>query len=302
MRRFVWMAGITVCLLLASVVAPVLAQSNYPTRGDTYINDLNGMMSSDLEAKLKGWLLELKSNYNIEMTVLTINSTRDYKTSDYGTSDTTIESFATHVFNRWGVGDRATNKGIMLIVAKSDRNVRIELGDGYGDSYNKSAQDVITEYILPYFKKDDYVTGIEKGVRATIYMVTGSWPTGAVPTFMEQIGDSVAKVDPIAWLIGLGAIVLGIGGTVWYRESHRCPMCGKIDLEIQSNVISNPTYYSEGEKEVHKYCPNCQYSDTAVVAIAMLSRSSSSHSGGSSGSSGSSGGGHSSGGGASGSW
>jgi len=300
MRRFVWMVGIIVCLLLA--VVPVLAQSLYPTRTDKYINDLNGMMSSDLEAKLKGWLLELKSQHSIEMTVLTINSIRDYKTSDYGTTDYTIEDFATHVFNRWGVGDRATNKGVMFIVAKSDRNVRIELGDGFGRSYDDRAKGVINEFILPNFKKDNYEAGIEKGVRATIFMLTGAWPTGAAPTFMEQVGDGLAQVDPMAWLIGLGAIVLGIGGTVWYRESHRCPMCGKIDLDIQSNVISSPTYYSEGEKEVHKYCPNCQYTDTSVVAIAMLRHSSSSSGGSGSSGSSSSGGGHSSGGGASGSW
>lgn len=301
MRRFLWMAGVAACLMFVVIVAPVLAQSVYPNRADTYINDLNGMMSSQLEAKLKGWLLELKSQRNIEMTVVTVNSIRDYKTSDYNTADSTIEAFATHVFNRWGIGDRGTNRGVMLLVAKNDRKVRIELGDGFGTSYDTKAKGVIDEFILPNFKKENYEAGIEKGVRGTIYMLTGQWPTGAAPTFFEQISDKVSQVDPTAWLIGLGVIVLGIGGTVWYRESHRCPMCGKIGLDIQSNVINSPTYYSEGEKEVHKYCPNCQYSDTSVVSISRLTRSSSSSSGGS-GSSGSSGGGHSSGGGASGSW
>ncbi len=110
MRRFMWMAGVAACLMFVAIVAPVVAQSGYPNRVDTYINDLNGMMSSQLEAKLRGWLLDLKSQHNIEMTVVTINSIRDYKTSDYNTADTTIESFATHVFNRWGIGDRATNR------------------------------------------------------------------------------------------------------------------------------------------------------------------------------------------------
>jgi len=285
MRRLMWMAGIATCILFAAVFAPVLAQSSYPTRTDTYINDFNGMMSSSLEAKLRGWLIELKSKYNIEMTVVTINSIRDYKTSDYNTADTSIESFATHVFNRWGIGDRATNKGVMLLVAKDDRKVRIELGKGYESIYNQRAQGVINEYILPSFKKEDYVTGIEKGVRSTIYMVTGAWPTGSAPTFLEQIGDLTAQVDPMAWLIGLGIIVVGAGGTVWYRESHRCPMCGKIGLDIQSTVTVSPTYYSEGEKEVHKYCPNCQYTDNYTASISRLYRSSSSGGSGSSGSS-----------------
>lgn len=188
----------------------------------------------------------------------------------------------------------------MLLIAKNDRKVRLELGAGYASSYDARAKGVIDEYILPSFKKDNYEAGIEKGVRGTIYMLTDAWPTGGAPTFFEQLGDQVSQVDPMAWLIGIGVLVFGIGGTVWYRESHRCPMCGKIGLDIQSNVINSPTYYSEGEKEVHKYCPNCQYTDTSVVSMARLTRSSSSSSG--SGSSGSSGGGHSSGGGATGSW
>lgn len=295
MRRLLWVTPFTLAILLATVLTPVLAQTGYPSRIDTYINDYNGMMSSGLEAKLRGWLTDLKAQHNIEMTVVTVDSTRDYNGWD-----STIERFATSLFNRWGIGDRATNKGIMLLVAKDDRKVRIELGAGYDSSEDKRAKGVLDEFILPYFRNDNYETGIEKGVRAIIFMVTDEWPAGGAPTFFEQVGDQLATVDPKAWLIGLGVIVLGIGGTVWYRESHRCPMCGKIGLDISSNVLVYATEYSEGEKEVHKYCPSCQYDNTSVVSISRIRRSSSGSGGGSSGSS--SGGGRSSGGGATGSW
>lgn len=303
MRRVKWLVTLAVGVLLAAALVPVLAQSTYPTRADTYINDFNNMLSSDLAAKLKGWLIDLKAQHDIEMTVVTVNTFRDYKTSDYNTPDTSIEAFATHLFNRWGIGNRATNKGVMLLVARQDRKVRIELGAGYGTGYNKAAQDVINEYILPYFKKENYELGIEKGVRATIYALTGAWPTGGAPTFFEQISDAVNQVAPVAWLIGIGVLVVGAGGTVWYRESHRCPMCGKVGLDIQSNVLSYATYSSEGEKEVHKYCPTCQYTNTSLVAIPIKRYSSDSDRGGSSShSSGGGGGGRSSGGGATGSW
>src|SRR5207248_6758350 len=121
----------------------------------------------------------------------------------------------THLFNHWGIGDSATNKGVMLLVAKNDRKVRLEVGSGYDSSYNQRAQGVIDEFILPSFKKDDYPTGIEKGVRGTIFMLTDAWPTGAAPTIAEQVGDQLATVDPMVWLLGIGAIILGIGGTFW---------------------------------------------------------------------------------------
>ncbi len=91
-----------------------------------------------------------------------LTTIRDYKTSDYNTPDTSIESFATHLFNRWGIGDRATNRGIMLVVARSDRKVRLELGAGYDSSYDKRAKGVIDEFILPSFKKDNYEAGASK--------------------------------------------------------------------------------------------------------------------------------------------
>ncbi len=297
MRRYLWMMGMLVGLLVASVALPVLAQSGYPTRTDTYINDYNGLMPTALETKLRGWLTDLKTQHNIEMTVVTIDRIRDY--AAYGTS---LETFATGLFNRWGIGDRATNKGVMLLVVENDRDVRIELGAGYPSSDDKRAKGVLDEFILPYFKQENYEAGIEKGVRATIFMLTGEWPMGGAPTFFEQVGDKLATVDPIAWLIGIGALVLGGGGFVWYRETHRCPMCGVVGLSISLNVLVSPTSYSEGEKEVHKYCPSCQYDDTSVVAMSRISSSHSSSGGGGGSSGSSSGGGRSSGGGASGSW
>lgn len=294
MRRLLWMIGLAVSLLLLTLAPPTAAQSGYPDRLDTYINDYNGLMSPALEAKLRGWLTDLKTQQHIELTVVTLNYTHDYNAWD-----TTIEKFATALFNRWGVGDSATNKGVMLLVAVKQRQVRIELGAGYARSEDKRMKGVIDEYILPFFKKDNYEAGIEKGVRGLIFTLTGAWPSGGAPTVFEQISDTVSQVDPMAWLIGIGVIVLGAGGTVWYRESHRCPSCGVIGLEISSNVLVSPTRYSTGEKEVHKYCPNCQYSTTEMVTMSRISSSSSGSSGGSSGSSG---GGHSSGGGATGSW
>ena len=127
MRRLMWMAGMAACLVLAAIVVPVFAQTGFPTRTDTYINDFNQLLSSDSQAKIRGWLVKLQSQYNIEMTVVTINSIGDYKTSDNGTTDTSIESFSTHLFNHWGIGDALTNKGVMLVVSKGDRKVHSKI-------------------------------------------------------------------------------------------------------------------------------------------------------------------------------
>jgi len=285
-----WIIVIAFIGLCALGVMMVSAQSGYPTRQGTYINDYAELLTPETTASIQAMLTDLGRNNGIEMTVVTIHSI-----SDYATGDTTIESFATHLFNRWGLGDAQTNKGVLLLVALRERKVRIELGRGYDSSYDKKAQDVINEFILPAFRNEDYVRGIDKGVKGTIHALTGSWPPGGEPSILDD--PNLPGILGVGAILGLGLV--GFGTYQYYR--HRCPGCGKSSLSISSNVLQYPTYSSAGEKEIQRYCSNCGFQDTRLVMMAMLTVSDSSD-GDSSSSSSSSGGGSSDGGGASGSW
>lgn len=278
-------------MVLTGIIGQVLA-ADFPSRVDTYINDFANLLDSETEPVVRGLLEEFQRNHNVEMTVVTVN-----RISDYNTDDTTIESFSTRLFNRWGIGDAATNRGIMMVVAVGDRDVRVELGSGYDSSYDREAKEVIDEHILPAFRNGNYEEGIENGVRASIHMVTGAWPSGSPISL--TLGQDAMKVLAGGGLLGLGT--LGVG--VWMYLRNRCPECGKQSLNIQSNTLSFPTYSSTGEKEIVRDCANCGFHDVRYVTLAMLSDTSDSDSGSSSSSSSSSSdGGSSSGGGASGSW
>lgn len=288
-----WM--LVLLFVLALPLLAAAAQASLPRRSDPYVNDLAGVLSSESEARIRGWLMDLQQDRNLEMTVLTID-----RVDDYSATYTTIEQFATRLFNTWRIGSLPDNRGMLLLMAVDDRAIRLELGNGFSRAYDARAEDIMNEFILPRFRREDYDGGIEKGVRAAIHMATGEWPEGAAPTIWEQISDTLRRIDPMALLIGLGALVLGGGGAFWWRESHRCPQCNQISLQIDSTVIEHATRYSEGQKEVHKYCPNCQFTTTELRSIARISDSDNDSNSGSSGSS--SGGGYSSGGGATGRW
>lgn len=284
-------------LVLALPLLPAAAQTSLPRRSDPYVNDLAGVLSSESEARIRAWLQDLQQDRNLEMTVLTID-----QVDDYSATHTSIENFATRLFNTWGIGSLPDNRGMLLLMAVDDRAIRLELGSGYAASYDARAEDIMNEFILPRFRREDYEGGLEMGVRAAIHMSTGEWPDGAAPTVFEQIGNVVGQVDPMGWLIGIGGLILSAGGVFWWRESHRCPQCNQISLQIDSTVIEHATRYSEGQKEVHKYCPNCQYATTELRSIARISDNDSNSSSGSGSSRSSGGGGHSSGGGATGRW
>jgi uncharacterized protein len=292
-----WISGLVLFILIWPLLT-ALAQGGFPQRGDPYVNDLAGVLPPESEAKIRAWLTTLQQDAEIEMTVLTIESVRDY-----ASPTTSIESFATRLFNAWRIGSQPANRGMLLLMAVDDREIRLELGAGYDSSYDRRAEDIINEFILPRFRREDYDGGLEMGVRAAIHMATGEWPEGGAPNLFEQLGDLLAGLNSTTCLIVLGVLAAGAGGTFWWRESHRCPNCNHISLDISSSVIEYATHYSEGQKEVHKYCPNCQYTTTEMRSIPRISDSDNDNdsSSGSSGSS-SSGGGYSSGGGATGKW
>ncbi len=142
-------------------------EGGYPSPTDDYVNDYAGVLSRpDLESIHK-MFKDLEYQTGIEAVVVTINSIGDYHTGDSG-----IESFATNLFNTWGIGHKKENNGVLILVAVKDRKCRIELGGGYGKIYDSVMKQVIDENMIPYFKTDDYSRGIYEGSRAAIEKVT----------------------------------------------------------------------------------------------------------------------------------
>jgi len=158
------------CVLSFSPAAK--AEGVYPSAMDEYVNDYAGVLNSADSEQIRKMFKDLEYQTGIEATVVTINSI-----GSYGTGDTTIESFATNLFNTWGVGKKKENNGVLILVSVKDRECRIELGKGYGRRYNSLMQQVIDEKMVPYFKAEDYSRGIYEGSRGVIENITkkASW-------------------------------------------------------------------------------------------------------------------------------
>jgi uncharacterized membrane protein YgcG len=206
-------------LLFAGIVA---GATGYPARTDAYVNDYAGVLDSSSEQTIRDLFQQLENDTGTEAVVVTVNSIRDY-----GTGDSTIESFATNLFNTWGIGSWQEDNGILILVAVQDRACRIEMGAGYGHQYDSAMQHVIDEHMLPYFKSGNYQTGIVEGSRNVIGSVTESniaeniigSVTGAASSkhyvFWNSGDEFVAwlskyKVEIIAAAIGLIALSIAL--------------------------------------------------------------------------------------------
>lgn len=275
MKIFGSLFGLMITLWLGAA-SLALAQSGYPQPTDTTINDFAHQLNSSDAAAITQLLTNLKSQHGIEGTVVTINSIRDYPTGAK-----TIEEFATHLFNTWGIGSKANNKGVLILVAVRDRKVRIELGTGYESQYNDEMQQVINEQMLPAFKQSDYGRGLYQGTRAVIAALTGVWPSDERPapasdesnltTPAAAVSSSRSSSDGRMGILIFGAIVVMVGYLI---------LAYIFDWPV-GNSRSDDDYY-------HRHSRSSYHSSSSD------SDHSSSHS--------SFGGGRSSGGGASGSW
>jgi len=86
-----------------------------------------------------------------------------------------LEEYANQVFRTWGLGQKVKNNGVLLLVATSDRKLRIEVGYGLeGVLTDLIADRIIRNRITPSFKQGNYAKGIGDGLRSIIGVLEGS--------------------------------------------------------------------------------------------------------------------------------
>lgn len=270
---------------------PALAGAQlYPDYNSTTVNDFADILPDDTEAAIAAQLDALRDDTGIEMTVVTLTRQETYD------PDATLEEFATGLFNHWGVGNAERNDGIMVLVLPGDRAMRLELGAGYGDAWNDVAEAVVQDAFLPKFREGDYPAGITQGVSATIDVIARPFAANSPPP--EPAKPAKSGGLWWLWIFPLGIVGL-IFGAKFRSKMRKCPSCGKRGgLRIEDETLEAATRTSKGRKERKTTCANCDFAQTAIIAIPMVSANRSSSSSGSS----SFGGGSSGGGGASGKW
>ncbi len=90
------------------------------------------------------------------------------------TQPETIEQFGIRVADAWKLGRKGVDDGVLLLIAKDDRKLRIEVGYGLEGALNDAtAKRIVAEIITPYFKHGEFHAGIEAGVGAIIKVVEG---------------------------------------------------------------------------------------------------------------------------------
>lgn len=277
-------------VLLAFLLGGPSEAEQWPAYDDVFVNDQAGLLPPTVESVVRHHLQTLKLETGIEMTVLTLPSQAAFA------SGMSMEEFATGIFNRWGIGDRARNDGILVLVLHRDQAMRIELGKGYGHDWDEVAGQVIERSFLPAFRSQDFVGGIMTGVPDVINAIARPFAAGQPPPARDRIRLWVQyglAGAVLAFMAGLSMIK-----PIWARF-RRCGNCNRTGLVESRETILAASHYGKGEGRKMLTCPHCGHVSTSLYTISMLGDASSDSTGGSGSGFG---GGSSDGGGASGRW
>jgi len=160
-----WRANLAWSLLALLGASLCPAQSLQPIpKLEARVTDLTGTLTAAQLSMLEEKLQDLESRKGSQLAVLMVPTTRPEE----------IEQYGIRVFDQWKVGRKGIDDGALLIIAKEDRTMRIEVGRGLeGALTDLTSSRIISETITPLFRQGDFYAGINAGLDQMIRVVDG---------------------------------------------------------------------------------------------------------------------------------
>lgn len=193
--------ALSVMFLLASNIAhaELVAIPELKSR----ITDLTQTLSSDQQVQLDTKLAAFEQQKGSQIAILILPTTQPED----------IAQYSIRVVEKWKIGREKVDDGILVLVAKEDRKVRIEVGYGLeGAIPDLTAKRVINESILPEFKQGNFYGGLDAGIDKLMGLINGE--ALPEPKANSTGGNAVENLLPILLFGGLisGLVLRGILG------------------------------------------------------------------------------------------
>lgn len=160
------------------------------------VTDLSGTLSPSQRDALEQELRAFETRKGSQIAVLIVPTTQPE----------VIEQYALRVAEAWKLGRKGVDDGVLLLIARDDRALRIEVGYGLeGAIPDAVANRVIDEIIVPFFKQGDFYGGIQAGVARLIRLIDGE-PLPP-PQARDRSWSGIADLLPVAFI----AVMIGGG-------------------------------------------------------------------------------------------
>ena len=184
--------------LLVGWILPAFAEVPVPPLTGRVV-DTTGTLSPGDIASLTQTLADLEKRKGSQVAVLIVPTT----------GEETIEQFSIRVADAWKIGRKKIDDGALLVIAKNDRHLRIEVGYGLeGVLTDATTRRIIDEDITPKFKAGDFADGVAAGLNRMIGLIDGEKLPAPEPERWQE-PNLFNQIDPFNPFVIVGIFVLG---------------------------------------------------------------------------------------------
>lgn len=189
--------------LIVFAVHVLAADGDFPSPSNPpkLVNDRANMLSADQVATLEQKLVDYDNKTSTQITIVSIKSLGNYDVSDY----------AIELFNRWQIGQKGKNNGVLILTSLEDRKGWIVVGYGLeGVLTDALTGRIYRNEIVPQFRDGNYYEGFSRAADAIIAATKGEYTNDKKP---KKDRDGLpAGVIVLIILIIVAAIVKGGSG------------------------------------------------------------------------------------------
>lgn len=209
-----------------------------------FVANPDGILSAGGVQEINQVCQRLHAATDVEMVVVAVDAFEGADAAD----------FTYRLFNYWGIGEKGKNTGVLLFISTYTRDVRITTGGGVeGLLPDALCSDIVSEQMVPLLSQGNWDGGMLAGARQVARTLT---TTEAQAELL--LGYRPQPVNGGAWdgLCGVCLMYIFLMILKWLFTPI-CPHCGKRGVEMQREVVQEPTYKSQGIAVVHNHCPHC---------------------------------------------
>lgn len=227
-------------VLLFLIFIPLSSAVEYPSAVG-YINDFADMLSPSDEVRLNNEITAIEKATTVEIAIVTIDSLQ-------GVS---IDEYAVKLFEKWGIGKKSKDNGLLILVARNEKEYRIETGYGLEGTINAArAGRIGREIIEPNFKNGEYGKGLYEAVVEIKGLVEDN--PDVVAKYEEQ-GSAATFTGLFAIMIVLAVLAILLAILFYFGKLMERVMREPLEMgSIQDSITNKLTSFRKRLKDVKK--------------------------------------------------
>jgi len=182
------------------------------------VNDFAGMLEIGGNDRIEALLSAYEDSTSTQIAVVIVEDLEGYDVADY----------ASRIFERWNIGQKGLNNGLLILVSRDDRKIRLETGYGLEERLTDAlSRRIIEQDILPAFRAGNVEEGITAGIYRVTEVLSGSYVAKEKPDsdfwgeLKRSLPYSFAILIILLLLIARGAGGGGGGGRATYSGRGR---------------------------------------------------------------------------------